>query len=329
MAIQLFLFKQALSTPDCIDAAPPICAGDCLNGGSCVHNSDSQKCECLPVAHLPPAPCDKATLPECKGECLEAGKECFPPDPRNPNLGCECKTPCGDTTAPSCVGSCPYPNIQVCVAKEDGCECIPRQCGQRRAGSCSGGSCDYTSDPTDYCEQTVDSSGRALCACVTPTPEPCVEKAGGFSNICSGGSAKCPPGLVCSFLNGKCGCNVDCDDKLKVTSPTCQEGGCYYESQKCLNYYSFFYNEYGCLCTYPCHTVSYEDTTDKSCIGGCDNQSACVFIGNSCQCGIPCSADGEGCKGTCRFKNDKCEKVNGKCSCPVHLAPKDGKQEEE
>ena len=46
----------------------------------------------------------------------------------------------------------------------------PKDCGQRDANLCSGGSCDYTSDPTDFCQQTVDYSGRSICACVTPTP---------------------------------------------------------------------------------------------------------------------------------------------------------------
>lgn len=138
---------------------------------------------------------------------------------------------CNDAEAPSCVGSCPYPNVEVCVAKEDGCECIPQQCGQRRADSCSGGSCDYTSDPTDYCEKTVNSSGRALCACVTPTPTstptptPTPPKCGDIPNVppeggnytfdndyCSAGV--CGPGKFCTnFFGGLgCGCAKPCSE---------------------------------------------------------------------------------------------------------------------
>lgn len=46
---------------------------------------------------------------------------------------------------------------------------LPKDCGQRDAGFCEGGSCDYTSDPTDFCAPATDNRGRAICEC-TPSP---------------------------------------------------------------------------------------------------------------------------------------------------------------
>jgi hypothetical protein len=126
-------------------------------------------------------PCGETTgAPYCYGDCPPAAPVCAY---LGPSGGCQCvagSTPCNDTTAPACDGTCPAG--EMCVFGGFDCGCVPvgtTPCTQSGGTSC-GGPC-----PTGgHCVFLPAAQG-----CVCPAADGC-----GAYPACS---VACPPTKVC------------------------------------------------------------------------------------------------------------------------------------